>query len=131
SPLDLAGVAPNFFYFSDSGNHRIRCVVQGVVLSVAGAGHPAGSVYSSGSGQPKTSSETPPNSDRGERVPTLSVPAKMTIAPDGGLYFCDRGNRSIRHLNKDGKMETLALRTVSKNVPSESKSSQVEKEEAK
>jgi sugar lactone lactonase YvrE len=102
SPLDVAVVGPNFFYFSDSGNHRIRCVVHGVVLSVAGSGHPSGSGLPSVSGQPLNT-----NNDGIQLTPTLSVPAKMAIAPDGGLYFCDRGNRTIRLLRNDGTIEEL------------------------
>ncbi len=105
SALDLAVVSPNFFYISDSGNHRIRCVVHGVIVSVAGSASP------SGSSQPAA------NPARSESVQPLSVPAKIAIAPDGGLYFCDRGNRTVRLLKKDGNIESLT--------------SQVKKEEAK
>ena len=109
SALDLAIVSPNFLYFSDSGNHRIRSVVHGVVFSVAGAGHPGTGHPSAAAGTSKPSSAgtTPATSDKSESMSTLFVPAKMAIAPDGGLYFCDRGNRAIRLLTKDGKMETL------------------------
>jgi hypothetical protein len=124
SPLDLAVVSPNFFYFSDSGNHRIRCVVHGVVLSVAGSGHP------SGSSQPNASS-LPTKSGQIESAPTLSVPAKIAIAPDGGLYFCDRGNRCIRLLKNNGKIETLPIRAVSTTAQSALRSRQEEKEDAK
>ena len=107
SALDLAVVSPNFFYFSDSGNHRIRCVVHGIIISVAGSGHPS------------TMVKKPVNTGNDESIPTLYVPAKIAIAPDGGLYFCDRGNRTIRRLTKDGKIETLPIRADSKAVPSE------------
>ena len=107
SALDLAVVSPNFFYFSDSGNHRIRSVVHGIVFSVAGSGHPSAAV------------KIPINIDRGESIPTLFVPAKVAIAPDGGLYVCDRGNRTIRLLTKDGRMETLFNRADSATVPSD------------
>lgn len=104
SALDLAIVSPNFLYFSDSGNHRIRSVVHGVVFSVAGTGHPSAAA---GTSKPSSAGTTPATSDKSESMSTLFVPAKMAIAPDGGLYFCDRGNRAIRLLTKDGKMETL------------------------
>ena len=119
SALDLAVVSPNFFYFSDSGNHRIRSVVHGIVFSVAGSGHPSAAV------------KIPINIDRGESIPTLFVPAKVAIAPDGGLYVCDRGNRTIRLLTKDGRMETLSIRADSTAVPSELESRKPEKEESK
>ncbi len=125
SPLDLAFVSPNFLYISDSGNHRIRCLVHGVIASVAGVDHP------SGASQPKTSGQPTSHPDRSEVMSSLSVPAKMAIASDGGVYFCDRGNRSIRHLKKDGKMELLTLRTGFLPVPSASKASQMEKKDAK
>lgn len=104
SALDLAIVSTNFLYFSDSGNHRIRSVVHGVVFSVAGTGHPS---TAAGTSKPSSAGTTPATSDKSESMSTLFVPAKMAIAPDGGLYFCDRGNRAIRLLTKDGKMETL------------------------
>ena len=119
SALDLAVVSPNFFYFSDSGNHRIRSVVHGIVISVAGSGHPS------------ASGKRPANIDKSESISTLSVPAKIAIAPDGGLYFCDRGNRSIRHLLKNGKIETLSIRADSATVPSESEFRRPEKEVSK
>lgn len=119
SALDLAIVSPNFFYFSDSGNHRIRCVVHGVVLSVAGFGHPS------------ASGERPAKTDKSESIPMLFVPAKIAIAPDGGLYFCDRGNRSIRLLMKNGKIETLSIRADSATVHSESEFRKPEREDSK
>jgi hypothetical protein len=124
SPLDLAVVSPNLLYISDSGNHRIRCLVHGVIVSVAGVGHP------SSVSQLKTSG-LPALVDRSEVFSSLSVPAKMAIASDGSVYFCDRGNRSIRHLKKDGKMELLTLRTGSLTVPSVSKANQEERKDAK
>lgn len=131
SPFDLVVASPNVLYFSDSGNHRIRCVVHGVVLSVAGTGHPSSASQAIGSGQPKTLGKVLDNSDLSAVATTLSVPAKMALAPDGGLYFCDRGNRSIRLLKNDGKIETLPLRTFSINVPQSSKDRKVEKEDSK
>ncbi len=97
SPLDLAVVSPSFFYFSDSGNHRIRSVVHGVVVSVAG------------SGQPSYSGKRLAITDQNESNATLNVPAKIAVAPDGGLYFCDRGSRSIRLLKKDGRIVTVTM----------------------
>ncbi len=107
SPLDLAVVAPNFMYLSDSGNHRIRAIVHGTIVSVAGSGHPSAppSVPSKGENQTST--------------PSLFVPAKMVCAPDGGLYFCDRGNRSIRWLTKNGTIETLPIRLVPETDPTQ------------
>ena len=122
SALDLAVVLPNFFYFSDSGNHRIRAVVQGVVISVAGSGHPSAAVKGP---------VNPVNTDKNESIPTLFVPAKITIAPDGGLYICDRGNKTIRLLTKDGKIETLITRASSATVPSDLESREPEKEDSK
>ncbi len=119
SALDLAVASPNFFYFSDSGNHRIRCVVHGIVISVAGSGHPS------------AAAKKLANTDKIESIPTLFVPAKIAIAPDGGLYFCDRGNRTIRLLTKDGKIETLSIRAVSATVPSDLEIRKPEKEDAK
>ena len=119
SALDLAIVSPNFFYFSDSGNHRIRSVVHGVVVSVAGSGHPG------------ASGKRPANTDKSESIPTLFVPAKIAIAPDGGLYFCDRGNRSIRHLLKNGRIETLTVRADSATGHSELEFRRPEKEDLK
>ena len=115
SPLDLAVVSPNFLYVSDSGNHRIRCLVHGVIVSVAGAGHPSSGNPSSAS-QNKTSGQPNSQPERSEVLPSLSVPAKMAIAPDGGVYFCDRGNRLIRHLKKDGKLELLTSQVEKKDA---------------
>ncbi len=107
SPLDLAVVSPNFFYFSDSGNHRIRSVVHGVVVSVAG------------SGQPSTPGKRLANTNPNESIATLNVPAKIAVAPDGGLYFCDRGSRSIRLLKKDGRIDTVTTNTDPSTTQSE------------
>lgn len=125
SPLDLAMVAPNFFYFSDSGNHRIRCVVHGIVVSVAGTGHP------SDSDSRKNAGSVPVSSDFSKFPEELSVPAKMTLAPDGGLYFCDRGNRSIRLLQKGGNMQTLAAGAASTTAVFEPSSRHQVEENAK
>ena len=123
SPLDLAVASANFLYFSDSGNHRIRCVAHGVVFSVAGYGHPKASV--------ELLSSTHQRDDQRESVPALSVPAKIAIAPDCGLYFCDRGNRSIRLLKKDGKIETLTIRAESATIHSELGSHKTDREDSK
>ena len=95
SALDLAVLSPNFFYLSDSGNHRIRAVAHGIIFSIVGNGHPSGAGVA--------------NSEKNNSSASPFVPAKIAPGPDGSLYFCDRGNRSIRLLTKDGKIETLPL----------------------
>ncbi len=119
SALDLAVVSPNYFYFSDSGNHRIRAVVHGIVISVAGSSHPSVAVKRSA------------NTDKNDSTPTLFVPAKIAIAPDGGLYVCDRGNKAIRLLTKDGKIDTLTIQADSPTVPSDLEIRKPEKEDSK
>ena len=100
SPLDLAVASANLFYLSDSGNHRIRAVLHGTVVSLVGSGHPGGQ---------RAAAEQ----DSSEPNVSLYVPAKIALAPDGGLFICDRGNRAIRLLSRDGKIETLPVPAAS------------------
>ena len=95
SALDILPVSPNFFYISDSGNNRLRTVVHGTIMTVAG----------SASGKEIKPSDT--KSAESKDSSELFVPAKLALAPQGGLYFCDRGNQSIRLLDSNGQIHTL------------------------
>jgi trimeric autotransporter adhesin len=99
SALDIAAPSPNLLYLTDSGNNRLRAVVHGIILTLAGTGFPQA---------PK------PDHDKRTAV-ELFVPAKMALAPDGRIFFCDRGNHCIRILFPDGKLEKLELRIAGPN----------------
>ncbi len=85
--LDAAGN----LYLSDSGNHRIRAVRNGVITTIAGSGR-AGF---SGDGQQATAAE-------------LNTPQKIVIAKDGSIYIADRANHRIRKVDARGLINTIA-----------------------
>jgi sugar lactone lactonase YvrE len=81
-------------YIADTGNNAVRRVdTAGVITTIAGTGV-AG--YS-GDGMPA-------------RMAQLNGPTDIDVAPDGTLYIADTQNHCIRHITRDGVMETTVGR---------------------
>lgn len=90
----LAIDADGNLYISDTLNHRIRRIdaADGTIDTIAGTGE-AGF---SGDGGPALDAE-------------LNFPRKLTLGPDGRLYFGDQANHRIRAIDLDsGEIATVA-----------------------
>jgi hypothetical protein len=88
SPLDASGVS---YLIADTGNHRIRAVVNGVLATVAGSGTPG----FGGDGD-------------GAQIAQLNQPAGVAALPDGGYLIADTGNNRIRRVSASGIITTVA-----------------------
>jgi sugar lactone lactonase YvrE len=90
-PEGIALAPDGTLYISDTGNHRIRKVVDGTITTVAGNGEDRFS---------------------GEREPalgaTLNQPKGLAVAADGSVFVADAGNNRVRHINSDGTITTVA-----------------------
>jgi sugar lactone lactonase YvrE len=89
----LAFDADGNLYLSDTLNHRIRRIAaDGTIETIAGTGE-AGF---SGDGGPAVDAE-------------INFPRKLTLGPDGRLYFGDQDNHRIRAIDlESGEIETVA-----------------------
>jgi sugar lactone lactonase YvrE len=87
-PTGIAVAADGTIYVADQGNHRIRAISGGQVLTVAGRAEP-GSVNG-----PMASA-------------TFSSPAGVAVDASGAIYVADRVNNRIRRI-ADGQVETYA-----------------------
>ncbi len=85
SPTDLVVASDGRLFVADTDNHRIR------VISADGASVStyAGSGATAQANAPQLESETALDID-------LRFPQRMTLAPDGGLFFTDSGSHRIR-----------------------------------
>jgi sugar lactone lactonase YvrE len=91
SATDLKLDASGNLYISDSGNHRIRVVRNGVIDTVAGSGRQG----FTGDGGKALSAE-------------LNAPQKIAIAADGGLFIADRANQRVRKVDGRGVINSVA-----------------------
>jgi sugar lactone lactonase YvrE len=73
-------------YVADTGNHRIRKIVSGQVLTVAGDG-------------------TPGQTDGAVNLAQLNTPSGVAVDPWGAVYVADTGNNRIRKVH-NGKVTT-------------------------
>ncbi len=81
-------------YMADTGNHVIRRIdTNGVITTVVGNG----TAGTGGDGLPAAQAQ-------------LNGPTDIDIAPDGTLYIADTQNHCIRHVGRDGRIQTVAGR---------------------
>ena len=88
SPLGTPGQG---FLIADTGNNRIRAVVNGMMTTLAGNGQ-AGF---GGDGD-------------GAQIAQLNRPAGVAALPDGGYLIADTGNNRIRRVSASGIIATVA-----------------------
>lgn len=91
SPADLEFNAVGQLYISDSGNSRVRLIVHGIILTVAGSGSPG----FDGDGGKATQA-------------SLNTPQKIAPGADGSVYVADRVNRRVRKIDRLGVITTVA-----------------------
>lgn len=91
SATDLKLDAVGNLHISDSGNHRIRIVRNGVITTIAGSGRQG---YDGDSGAAVKSD--------------LNTPQKICLAGDGSLFIADRANRRVRKVDSRGIIHTIA-----------------------
>ena len=89
TPGGVAEGSNGVFYISDTGNHRIRRVVGGVLVTVVGNGY-AGF-----------------NGDGPGQGVQLTSPAGICVDAAGNLYIADAGNNRIRVMTPDGVVKTI------------------------
>jgi len=88
SPLDADGLS---YLIADTGNNRIRAVVNGMLTTVAGTGTPG----FGGDGD-------------GAQIAQLNRPAGVAALPGGGYLIADTGNNRIRRVSASGIITTVA-----------------------
>ncbi len=90
-PCGLATDAQGYLYVADSHNHCIRRISpQGTVITLAGA-----------AGQPGSE-------DGGSRSARFNLPYAVAVSPSGEVYVADSGNHTIRVIDGEGLVRTLA-----------------------
>ncbi len=87
----VAAVAGGGFLIADTGNNRIRAVVNGILTTVAGNGQPG----FGGDGD-------------GAQIARLNQPANVAALPGGGYLIADTGNNRIRRVSPSGIITTVA-----------------------
>lgn len=91
SATDLKFDATGNLYLTDSGNHRLRVVRAGIILTLAGSGK----LGFTGDGGPATAA-------------ALNTPQKIALAQDGSILIADRANQRVRKIDPRGVITTLA-----------------------
>ena len=95
-PAGIALAPDGSLVVADSRNHRLRRVTpDGVVTTIAGS-TPPGALTGGFADGPAAQAQ-------------LCGPTRVTVAPDGSVYFCDTGNHRVRRL-QDGVVSTVAGR---------------------
>ena len=97
SATDLKFDAAGTLYISDSGNHRIRVIRNGIITTIAG------------NGQPGFGAE-----GNAAVAAALNTPQKIALAKDGTLFISDRPNHVIRKLNRQHNLHIIKLGTNTK-----------------
>jgi hypothetical protein len=92
APVRLAFDSADNLFIADSGNHKIRKVTPGGIIStVAGTG----TAGNTGDGGQATAAR-------------LRTPFDMAFGPDGSMYIADRANHKIRRVAPNGIISTFA-----------------------
>ena len=90
TPFGVAVDSAGNVYFADSGNNRVRKVVNGTITTVAGNG----TAGFSGDGGPATSAQ-------------FDMPYGVAVDSAGNLYIADTGNNRVRRVS-NGAITTVA-----------------------
>lgn len=91
TPTGVAVDSAGALFIAETGAHRIRKLVNGIISTVAGTG-------GAGSGaEGKPASETP-----------LREPKAVCLGPAGALYVVDSGNHRVLSVTTDGRMARVA-----------------------
>jgi hypothetical protein len=94
-PSDVSATGDGGVLVADTVNHRIRRIdPTGVITTVAGSGDPSEGGFA-GDGGPATAAR-------------LRLPEGVAALPDGGFLIADSGNRRVRRVAPDGRIETIA-----------------------
>ena len=93
TPVGLARGSDGSLYIAEAGNHRVRRVSPGgVITTFAGTGNREG-----------------PLGDGGSAVnASLNAPHGLAIEPNGGILIADRYHNRIRRVAPDGRISTVA-----------------------
>jgi serine/threonine-protein kinase len=91
--MDLEALPTGDLVISDSGNHRVRRISQGMITTLAGSGDPG--FRGDGGKAPDAA---------------LNTPQKLAVGRDGSLYLADRANRRVRKIAPDGTITTVCGR---------------------
>lgn len=91
SATDLKFDAAGNLFISDSGNHRIRVIRNGIISTIVGSGR----LGSGGDGGEATKAE-------------LNTPQRIALAKDGSIFIADRANHRIRKVDAKGLIHTIA-----------------------
>ena len=78
-------------YIADTGNHRIRKIINGTITTIAGNGE---ATYQ---GDESTATEA-----------SLNAPQGIAVGRDGTIFIADTGNHVIRSVTPDGRIHTIA-----------------------
>jgi len=90
APMDVEVTPEGDLLISDSGNHRVRLVSQGMIRTVAGTGVPG------------------KDREKGLALSaTLNTPQKLAVGKDGTFYIADRANSVVRAVDSKGRIECL------------------------
>ncbi|MBS1870753.1 MAG: hypothetical protein JSS99_13950 [Actinobacteria bacterium] len=90
-PRGVAPLAGGGFLIADTGNNRIRAVINNTLTTVAGDGQAA----FGGDGD-------------GAQIAQLDQPAGVAALPDGGYLIADTGNNRVRRVSPSGIITTVA-----------------------
>lgn len=90
APADLELGPRGELFLSDTGNHRLRRISEGVIQTIAGTGA-AG--FSGEGGSPLAAA--------------FASPQKLALGADGTLYVAERASHRVRRVLPQGRLETV------------------------
>jgi NHL repeat len=97
NPSGVAVARDGAVYFADTGNHRIRCLKDGTVTTVAGGPTERDAL----------GFETGGFRDGPGPQAQFRLPGALCLTPTGDLLVADLGNSAVRRIAKDGKVTTV------------------------